>query len=189
MPNDNKLRERMQLKTNNPLYARIESLLGQLKNLLRNLGDNEYVQPVAIMDDATIGQHTRHILEIFNVLIDGHDRGAVNYDERPRNIELEANPHFALTLIDKILESITQRDKTVIMIHTVLLAGVTTSFDTLSSYRRELVYNIEHTVHHLALIKVAVRTIRPEYEFDQDFGYADSTLINKNGIYRTSAIS
>ncbi|MBS3915607.1 MAG: DinB family protein [Bacteroidetes bacterium] len=179
----------MNLKTKNPLYVRVENLLLQLKGLLLNVSNNQYIQPIGIMDNATIGQHTRHILELFQVLINGHYCGAVNYDERPRDLELESNPHVALSFIDEILANITKNDKTIIMIHTVLIGMDTTSFDTLSSYRRELAYNIEHTIHHLALIKVAIRIISPEHEFDTDFGYADSTLINKKAIHTTPAIS
>lgn len=44
-----------------------------------------------------------------------------------------------------------------------------------SNYFRELLYNLEHCIHHQALIKVAV--LQLDYlQIDPDFGVARSTL-------------
>jgi len=41
---------------------------------------------------------------------------------------------------------------------------------------RELVYNIEHAVHHMAIIKIGVREIANYIELPLDFGIAASTI-------------
>ena len=40
----------------------------------------------------------------------------------------------------------------------------------------ELVYNIEHAVHHMAIIRIAVQHEFPDLALDDEFGYATSTL-------------
>ena len=44
-----------------------------------------------------------------------------------------------------------------------------------SNYFRELLYNLEHCIHHQALIKVAVLQLE-HLQIDADFGVARSTI-------------
>ena len=59
----------------------------------------------------------------------------------------------------------------------LLTEGGTTSGINLvtTTFYREIVYNAEHTLHHLALIKVALREMELDIVGD-DFGMAYSTL-------------
>ena len=41
---------------------------------------------------------------------------------------------------------------------------------------REIVYNIEHAIHHMAIIRIALQHDIPDLELESDFGYAFSTL-------------
>jgi len=50
--------------------------------------------------------------------------------------------------------------------------------DTTST--RELVYNIEHAVHHMAIMKIGVREIASYIKLDPDFGIAASTIRYKD---------
>ena len=45
-----------------------------------------------------------------------------------------------------------------------------------SSFYRELAYNIEHAIHHMALLKVAVNQTLTYIELPQNFGVASSTI-------------
>ena len=179
----------MKINTKNPLYLRIEALLLQLEDLLSKLSDEEYSFNIHVMDNASIGQHVRHIIEIFEVMISGHESANINYDSRPRHFDIESNRLIAVSRLQSLCLNVLQADKTLILVHTVLIADETFSFDTISSYRRELVYNIEHTVHHLALIKIAVNILCPNIELPQNFGYADSTIINRNNLLNNSPIT
>ena len=53
-----------------------------------------------------------------------------------------------------------------------------------STLERELVYNIEHAVHHMAMIKIGLRQIAPEILIDKNFGVAQSTVNNRVHINR-----
>ena len=45
-----------------------------------------------------------------------------------------------------------------------------------SNYQRELVYNIEHAVHHMAIMKIGIHEVAPYVRLSPDFGIAVSTL-------------
>jgi hypothetical protein len=45
-----------------------------------------------------------------------------------------------------------------------------------STVGRELIYNIEHTIHHLAIVKIALKAILPSLELPEHFGVAPSTI-------------
>ena len=49
-------------------------------------------------------------------------------------------------------------------------------FSVESNAMRELIYNIEHAVHHMAIIKIGVREVAPYVTLPHDFGIAASTL-------------
>jgi hypothetical protein len=50
-----------------------------------------------------------------------------------------------------------------------------------TTYFREIVYNIEHTIHHLALIKVALIELKLSL-VDNNFGMAYSTIKYKSSL-------
>jgi hypothetical protein len=45
-----------------------------------------------------------------------------------------------------------------------------------TSAGRELVYNIEHAIHHIAMIKIAVINLLPHIKLPDNFGVAYSTI-------------
>ena len=45
-----------------------------------------------------------------------------------------------------------------------------------TTLERELAYNIEHAIHHMAILKIGVRTIAPGTDIPDGFGIAVSTL-------------
>ena len=45
-----------------------------------------------------------------------------------------------------------------------------------SSFYRELSYNIEHAIHHMALLKVAVKQTLTYISLPENFGVASSTI-------------
>ena len=55
------------------------SLLEQLT------GPQAYTAPCAELSNASIGEHTRHVIELYQCLLAGYEKGEVNYDARKRN--------------------------------------------------------------------------------------------------------
>jgi hypothetical protein len=147
-------------------------LFDQLKDLLSQLSDEEYTQPSSVLSDATIGQHTRHIIELFQELIKGYSLGTIDYEMRIRDYQIESNKLFAVAKLEEILAEISKEDKP-LMLHTDYGSGSSSLIQT--NYWRELIYNIEHTVHHLALIRVGVADVS-ELKLSETFGVAASTI-------------
>ena len=48
-----------------------------------------------------------------------------------------------------------------------------------SNFERELVYNIEHAIHHMALIKIGIKEVAPQLQLPEGFGVANSTIRHK----------
>jgi hypothetical protein len=146
------------------LFDQVYGVLGEQTALLNRLTPDEYTRPCPALNNATIGQHTRHVAELFQELIRNYGQGIVNYDARDRNRLMETDPHFAAAVIEKIMVDIQMPDKSM-----KLNSGIG-SFET--NYFRELLYNLEHCIHHQALIRVALGGIA----VSDSFGVAPSTL-------------
>lgn len=153
-------------------------ILDQLTHLLENLNNDEYSKSLIVLHDNSIGQHMRHTLEFFTCLMSGRPHGEVDYDQRERDVFLESNTLEALSTISKLRESIDQ------ILDNQPLKLVRQGYDLNSNEKhevetnlyRELIYNIEHAVHHMALMKIGLREIKPYLELPKDFGVASSTI-------------
>ena len=51
-----------------------------------------------------------------------------------------------------------------------------------TNYFRELIYNIEHAVHHMAIIKIGIRDVAPYVSLPSDFGIAISTIRHQESV-------
>ena len=51
-----------------------------------------------------------------------------------------------------------------------------------STVAREVNYNIEHCIHHMALIKIGLKIIKPSLALSPSFGVAASTLQHRKAI-------
>jgi GTPase Era involved in 16S rRNA processing len=147
-------------------------LFAQLKELLLALTNQEYFQPITVLSGASIGQHTRHIIELFQELNNGYETGMVNYEERKRDFAIESNREIAIEKFDEIGATLSKKDKNLQLISEY---SDSTPIAVATNYYRELVYNLEHTVHHMALIRVGVLT-QTSIELPASFGVASSTI-------------
>src|SRR5215211_5006609 len=77
------------------LYQSIKNVFVQLDDSLQQLTDTQYTQPSKRLFNATIGQHVRHIIELFVCLQKGYETGVVNYEKRKRDLQLETDKEFA----------------------------------------------------------------------------------------------
>ncbi|SDQ30322.1 hypothetical protein [Flagellimonas zhangzhouensis] len=145
--------------------------LEQFKQVLLTLPLNCYSQKCSVLSDATIGQHTRHVIELYFCLIQGYESADVSYDHRQRDLRIEQDLSFALEKLSLIQSQLQQPNKNLKI--TYELEGETTCLD--SNYYREVMYNLEHTIHHHALIKVGIEQLTGQ-ELPTSFGVAPSTM-------------
>lgn len=151
-------------------YHLLNHQLKALLPLLYRIGEADYTLRSAMLGEATIGQHIRHIIELVQCLVNGYDNGTVNYDARIRDIRIETDKHFAGWCIRQLLESTAQADKPLQLITSGEPAVHISTF-----YYRELLYNTEHAIHHMALIRVGLREMHLDI-VDDHFGVAPSTV-------------
>ena len=149
------------------IFAQLEAGLVQISN-------DEYSRPLEVLNQATIGQHYRHILEMFTCLLDGLETGNVNYDNRKRDKQLEENKNALIEGIKNIEKNIGKPDRN-ITLHANYSPGDSGIIIFKTTYYRELAYALEHTVHHMALIKIGFKALVPKISLPEDFVVAAST--------------
>ncbi|MES2545439.1 MAG: DinB family protein [Bacteroidota bacterium] len=153
------------------LIPSIKNTLNELSDLLTQLSADDYVNPCHGLSNATIGEHTRHIIEMFQCLEKQYDNGIVNYDDRKRDYQIQTDTNFAKQTIVEVIKSLDKPNKSITLQQ--LVDGEELNIE--SNYHRELLYNLEHCIHHQALIKVAV--LQSEHlQIDANFGVARSTI-------------
>ena len=157
------------------LIPSINKSLNELVDLLQQLPDNNYASPCTLLSKASIGEHTRHIIEMFQCLDSQYTSGKVNYDKRQRNPVIETDTQFAILQIKHIQNSLEKENKKMELQQ--IIDGEVIYIE--SNYFRELLYNLEHCIHHQALIKVAVLESK-NIILSEDFGVARSTIEYRN---------
>jgi hypothetical protein len=153
------------------LTTAIRKNLDELIQLLGQLSESDYTNPCPSLSNATIGEHTRHIIEMFQCLHVSYHEGVVNYDARKRNALIQTNTGFAIQSIEEVKGKLEKDNKSLKLLQ--VIDGQEVLID--SNYIRELLYNLEHCIHHQALIKVAILQCEG-IEIHPDFGVARSTI-------------
>ncbi len=153
------------------LLPSIKSTLTELSNLLSQLTIKDYSNPCEALSNSTIGEHTRHSIEMFQCLENQYEIGIVNYDNRERDYKIQTDPVFAKSAIKNVINNLEKPNKNIILQQ--IIDGEELNIH--SNYDRELLYNLEHCIHHQALIKVAVLQDK-NLHIDANFGVARSTI-------------
>jgi len=166
------------------IIQQLNEQLAALKELLLLLNDEQYTKKICFLNNASIGAHTRHIIELIQCLTNGYSRGTVDYINRDRNLLIEQNRSIALNELSVISMLIMQPDKYMELLTENMNENQSIHLNT--SFYREIEYNKEHTIHHLALIRVALREMNLPI-VNESFGVAHATLkyISKQQILQS----
>ena len=157
--------------------------LQDIHSLLSNMTIGYYTKPLSILNDATVGQHMRHIIEFFICIKKGIDEGMVSFDERERNPVIENDKYFAKRQIRELIDFLDQTNIDKALILKANYSGGEENSDLLkTSLFRELAYALDHTVHHLAIVKIALSQEKINLGIDENFGVAPSTIRNRKQI-------
>jgi hypothetical protein len=152
----------------------IQQVFTQLSESLEQLSNDEYTQQSPTLFNATIGQHVRHIIELFICLEQDYERCLINYEKRKRDYTIESNKEVALELLRQIPVNLYKHDKNLLLEATYDEQSNETILVS-TNYFRELIYNLEHTVHHMALIRVGINEVSA-VKVSEEFGVASSTI-------------
>ena len=159
------------------LFSASINILEQLTFVMTNISKYEFSRPLLSLNNASIGQHIRHTLEFFICLMDSYQDGKVCYDKRKHDTLIETDKMTALAVVTKIHSflSASPENKPLLLEGSYSL-NEESEFVIQSNFLRELAYNIEHAVHHMAIIKIGLAETNPAMELPPHFGVAVSTV-------------
>ncbi len=151
------------------------ALLDQLDDLLGQLDDQDLAAPRSLIFGASIGQHVRHILEYYALLLTQCSMGRINYDLRERDRRIETEVDHARGAVVRCLDQLLgiSGDRTLSLESELPEGGATVSQS--SSLLRELTYVADHCVHHLAMVRIVVQQELPFVAFPDGLGVAAAT--------------
>jgi uncharacterized damage-inducible protein DinB len=154
-----------------------KEICNQLFQLCDRLDNKEYAHCSSLLLGSSIGKHIRHIIEFYDILREGSEIGEINYDTRTRNTHIENETELAKLRLASILswlEGLSENES----------LNLCFTFDhekddveqVESNLMRELAYNMEHAIHHMALIRIALDQLFSHIDIDSNFGLAYSTI-------------
>lgn len=153
------------------------SILDQLVSLVTEIKEKDFSRPSEALSQSTIGQHLRHTIEFFICFEQGFDKGIINYDKRAHDKLIESDKFIARSSLARIKTFVENLNVNRPLKLEVGYDIHEAKFHTIeTNAMRELVYNIEHAVHHMAIMKIGIREIAPYVTLPADFGVAASTV-------------
>jgi hypothetical protein len=155
------------------IFEHLDQQLEYLRGLLLLMNDEQYTRKIEHLDNATIGGHSRHIIELLLIIMNGYENGFVDYLNRKRDLRLENERVLAVEVLNELISGIRREDKTLSISSDSANGGTDGCAST--SYFREIIYGTEHAIHHFALIKVALIEMKLHLT-EPDFGMAYATI-------------
>lgn len=152
----------------------VSHVFQQLTDSLNQLNDHQYNHPCKNLNGNTVGRHVRHIIEMFQCLQTGYETGELDYEKRNRDSQIETDKILATELLNHIRAQLSIENKPLVL-HSYYNVMAIHPEVIPTNYFREIGYNIEHTIHHMALIRVGLREIG-NITVDDTYGVAISTL-------------
>lgn len=149
-------------------------LLDKIAFVSQQLKPDEFSEPLPVLMDNSIGKHVRHILDLMECLCVSIDSGEINYDERKRDELIENLPESTLLKINQLKNKIPHLNSIAKIRMKQRVSDVEVELE--SQTDREILYNIEHSVHHLAIIRIGIAHHFPHIIFPDNFGIAYSTV-------------
>lgn len=150
----------------------------EMKSILLQFDDTSFQQELKIISNASVGQHFRHIIEFYSCLLQAQENRCISYDDRQRNHSLENSVVENLTTLNHLKTKIEALDLDITIQLKQNYYGEHFMINT-TNYR-EIMYCFDHSIHHFALIKIAIETHFPTFKIPQNFGIASSTIAFQN---------
>lgn len=152
-------------------------VLRQLRQVGMAVSDEQYSETSARSGEGSIGAHLRHCLDHVQTFLDGVRTGRINYDQRRRGTAVETDRRAGVAAIDNAIRELAEIRPEALaqpVEVTTLLDCEGPPIQASSSIGRELSFVISHTIHHNAVVAVAVRALG--VALPVGFGYAPSTI-------------
>ncbi|MFT5163676.1 MAG: putative damage-inducible protein DinB [Alteromonadaceae bacterium] len=106
-----------------------------------------------------LGSHVRHVVDHFLALQKGLTTQVIDYNQRNRDSIIQTDINAGAQAIEGIIEQLSQMPSTDFKVSVIceIDCSVTLSEQFDSTLRRELLYLINHTIHHTAYVKLLVK--------------------------------
>lgn len=144
---------------NSIIDANIESL-EQGEKLIQSLSTEQYQFKPALLLSSSIGEHFRHIMDIYFALIQGVEQGAVDFNLRRRGALSERSREIALEELNQIktwLRSLSSQCNLSIQVKAEVALKSTQMVELKSSLARELIFSSSHATHHYAVMGIIAK--------------------------------
>ena len=153
--------------------------LRQGVELIERIGNGLYADARPPFLTSGVGGHVRHCIDFYDSFLSSFETGRINYALRKRNPQVEMNRRLAISEMEAIIEKLRRLSPadlqgTVQVISEESSGPLDGSGWGRSSVMRELQSLLSHTIHHYALVAVALRL--QGFEPAAEFGVAPSTL-------------
>ena len=153
----------------------IEQNLQRGIQLLRNISDEQYSNKTVAPYNSSIGNHMRHVLDVFSCIFKGLENGLVDFSVRERNECAEKETSVGIAYFETIifqLKKIKEESyNTTIKVSDDVGLGMHTANYTIAA---TLMQAQSHTTHHYASIGYIIYQLGIELP-NADFGYNPST--------------
>jgi uncharacterized damage-inducible protein DinB len=154
----------------------IESL-EQVIDFIQELSDEIYMQIPEPLSNSSIGQHLRHILDLYMALIMSSDLQNINYDVRRRGLALETDRNEGIKELFVVCDWLKSLDLTLLNIETHISTEVSVYSEVTANFSstvgREVCFVSTHLTHHLALMAVIAKFLG--HTVSPDLGVAPTT--------------
>ena len=161
---------------NKIINGSIESL-EQMMDFITGLSDEAYMRAPKPLFNSSIGQHLRHILDVYMALMNTDNLPEINYDIRRRGLALEtvrSEGLIELNSVHKWLMTLNPEKLALpISIQSEVSVCSEQSAQMASSMARELCFASSHLTHHLALMAAIAKFLG--HEVNDEFGVAPTT--------------
>lgn len=153
----------------------IETNLNRGIQLLNCITDNEYNNTTIAPYYSSIGVHMRHILDVFDCVLDGLESGNINLINRKRNDLAENCTQHGIAYFDETLQRLKLIEKEdfnkIVMVTDDLGLGIVSVNYTLGGI---LIQAHSHAIHHFASVGYVISQLGIELP-DTDFGFNPTT--------------
>ena len=148
--------------------------LMRLSHLLHIVTEAQYTWRFG-HNKASIGRHTRHVLDHYDSFLRDLPHGLLSYDCRSRDPVIEQAPRAATASLTRIINALTILSLTPTEPVTVSALTDPSMAPLLvqSTIARELTFLQTHTIHHLALMHILAEI--QGISLPADFGHAPAT--------------
>ncbi|MDP1931785.1 MAG: hypothetical protein Q8L60_10035 [Gammaproteobacteria bacterium] len=132
------------------------SQIGEIVDLVREL-PNDVRSGVYI--DNEVGLHVRHVMDHLQAFLTGLATGEVDYNVRRRRSLCETDPAIASEQLNSLIKKLTElrTPKVDLFVVSEIDCFSTRSERFQSNAGREMLYLINHTIHHAAYIRLLLR--------------------------------